>query len=187
MVFSSSLTASVSVSDEARVTRPSSDSSPPSHDHSIVPSLLHVRHRHHPDCARSYSLLHHHHPRLPQTEEAVEKPEEVQDTDKMHSLFIHLCVHLVITHSLTLSTERWRPRRWALCHRSSCWIDSTPTPCTSGFPCCWTQSSWPSSIPEIISNMLEILEREPSDGFSKPGERGRWSRGERGGKGKWYI
>lgn len=29
------------------------------------------------------------------------------------------------------------------------------------------------SIHEIISNMLGILEREPLDGFSKPGERGR--------------
>ncbi|TMS08539.1 Muscle, skeletal receptor tyrosine protein kinase [Larimichthys crocea] len=44
-------------------------------------------------CTRSYSLLHHHHPCLPQTEKAVEKPEE-----------------------------------------SSCWIDSTPTPCIQRVP-----------------------------------------------------
>lgn len=69
---------SVTDSDKARVTRPSSDPSSPSHGHAIVSSLLHVCHRHHPDRTRSYSLLHHHHPCLPQTEKAVEKPEEVR-------------------------------------------------------------------------------------------------------------
>lgn len=102
------------------------------------------------------------------------------DKEKRHSC-LYICHHLSSPHSLCLSAERWRPRRWALFHQSSCWIDSTPTPCTSGFPCCWTQSCWPSSIPEIISSMLETLERELSDGFSKPGERGSWSRGKRGG------
>lgn len=81
-----------------------------------------------------------------------------------------------MTHSFFLSTERWRPRHSLLFRQSSCLIDSTQTPCTSGFPCCWTQSCWPSSTLEIISNMFEILEREPLDGFSKLGKRGGWSR-----------
>lgn len=105
------------------------------------------------------------------------------DKDKISSSS-YICVRLLVPHFLVLSTERWRPQRWALFHQSCCWIDSTPTPCTSGFPCCWTPSCWPSSIPEIISNMLEILEREPLDGFSKQGERRRWSIGWKGRKGE---
>ena len=179
MLFTSShitfiWTVSVSVSDKPRVTGPPSDPSPPSHGHGVISGLLHVRHRHHPVRARGFGVRHHHHPRLPQTQEAVEEPEEVRCiTDAMHSsLFTSASGFQFLSPSL-LSAERWRPRRWVLFHPSSCWIDSTPTPCTRGFPCCWTQSCWPWSIPEIISSMSEISEREPSDGFSKPGERGR--------------
>lgn len=168
-------TVSVSVSDKPRVTGPPSDCSSPSHDHGVVSSLLHVRHRHHPVRASGFSLPHHHHPRLPQTQEAVEEPEEVRYvTDAMHSsFFLTYAFDFQFLSPSLLSTEWWRPRRWVLFHLSSCWIDSTPTPCTRGFPCCWTQSCWLWSIPEIISNMSEISEREPSDGYSKPGERGR--------------
>ncbi len=78
----------VSVRDEARVSWPSSDSSSPSHDHRIFSSLLHVHHRHHPDCAGSCSLPHHYHPRLPQKKKTMEKQEKVRWRQKA---FLNIC------------------------------------------------------------------------------------------------
>lgn len=134
--------------DESRVNSPSSDSPSPSDD-SLISSLLHVCHRDPSDCTCHCSLPLHHRPRLPQAEETVEKPQKVKWWQgNCDTLGLGCCLSVSVPLSFYSSVlfflfkELWRPRRWVLFRQSSCWIDSTPTPCTSEFPCCWTQSCW---------------------------------------------
>lgn len=56
------------------------DAAPPPARHRLPPGLLHVRHHHRPLRPRRSRPFHRRHPRLPQTEEAVEEPEEVGPT-----------------------------------------------------------------------------------------------------------
>lgn len=77
-------TPSLFVSGKDRVSGSPADAARPPPHHRVLPSLLHVRHHHRPVRPRGSRPLHHPHPRLPQTEEAVEKPEEVGHTWPAH-------------------------------------------------------------------------------------------------------
>lgn len=71
---------SLFVSGKHGVSGSPADAARPPPPHRVLPSLLHVRHHHRPVHPGGIRPLHHRHPRLPQTEEAVEEPEEVGHT-----------------------------------------------------------------------------------------------------------